>query len=779
MAGGAGAKSMDDPPSSGGLNDEGGSAAGSAMPPRAGGWLSTHLRAWTEAVARRNWLWAVVFVLALLAFTWRSPWAERFGGELFEGRMAESDIVAPFDVEIADEVRTAEGVEQARRAVDDVYVFDTQAADRIDRELDEAYAAGTLPGRPDPALAAALRGPKGAEAMRQIRQIVRTILSEKIVARLETLPQGRAIAVRDRRGSGEASLRDLSRVIDLSEARRRTREASMGVAGLDTPLRVKAGDWLAGQIQPTLAYDLGETRRRMEDAARQAPVLYSRITKGTPLLRKGAPLTRDIIRQIEAVQQAGPRGFDPTASLGMLIIAFFLTFFLWQYAHETQRDFKRIRYLFPFLVLTLLLHAALARAGMGVVNLLVKNLEAPFDRPLTLWYLIPTASGAVLVALLASDRIATAYSLFATATFALLFDWNLSYALFALLTHLAGIHGLIAYRTRTALMRSGLVIGITGAAVVTGLDAITSGFKPWQVCLTDVLFALLGGVIGVPVVVAFLLPIFEWMFGVLTDIRLLELSSLDNPLLSELALRAPGSYNHSIIVGTLAEAAAESIGANALFCRVAAFYHDIGKMKMPEYYIENQRPGDNPHDRLVPSMSALIIANHVKEGIRLGQEHGLPQPILDIIPQHHGTRVMTYFHEKAKAAAAAAGSPAPSAEEFRHVGPKPQTKEAAIFMLSDSVEAAARTVTEPTDDRFRDLIRQIAGRAILDGQFDHCDLTFRDLDKITEAFVRTLGSVYHHRIDYPTFIFAGGAASKRAMREGRASARTPDREGRA
>src|SRR4029079_18086677 len=145
-------------------------------------------------------------------------------------------------------------------------------------------------------------------------------------------------------------------------------------------------------------------------------------------------------------------------------------------------------------------------------------------------------------------------------------------------------------------------------------------------------------------------------------------------------MRAPGSYNHSISVGTLAEAAAEAIGANALFCRVAAFYHDIGKMKMPEYYIENQRPGENPHDRLPPSMSALIIANHVKEGIRLGQEHGLPQAILDIIPQHHGTRVMTYFHEKAKTAATAAGTPPPSPEEYRHTGPKPQTKEAAIFM---------------------------------------------------------------------------------------------------
>jgi hypothetical protein len=405
---------------------------------------------------------------------------------------------------------------------------------------------------------------------------------------------------------------------------------------------------------------------------------------------------------------------------------------------------------------------------MVLIEVLVKNLEFPFDRPETLWYLIPTASGALLVALLANDRIATVYSMFATAVFAIVFDWNLSYAILVLITHLTAVYGLSTYHSRTALMRSGLVIGFSGAAAVAALDAINSGFNPWPVCLADTAFAFLGGVIGVPLLVAFLLPIFEWIFGILTDIRLLELSNLDNPLLSELAMRAPGSYNHSIIVGSLAEAAAESIGANPLFCRVAAYYHDIGKIKMPEYYIENQRPGENPHDRLTPSMSALIISNHVKEGLKMGRDQGLPEPILDIIPQHHGTRVMTYFFEKAKSAASAAGAPPPSPDDFRHAGPKPDSKEAAIFMLSDSVEAAARTVTEPTDERFRDLIRQISSRAILDGQFDRCDLTFRDLDHISEAFVRTLGSIYHHRIDYPTFIFEGkvGRRAARGQRSG-------------
>lgn len=717
------------------------------------------LRKWVDFALGHDALWAVVAVLGFVALAWHSPWIESFE-DLAEGRITRADIVAPFDVEIPDEARAEESREQARRAIDEVYTFEPRANARLDRELLEGPESGSFPGSPDPAFVAILRKPGGGEILNALRQIVRDALAEMIVARRDTLPQGRAITVRYFGEGSEITLHDPRRVIDVEEARRRVREASVRLVSLDARMAAMAGKWAASLIQPTLTYDLGETRRRMDEAARQVPVLYSRIPKGKVLLRKGQTLTGDVIREIRAINQASPHGFDATALLGTLLVVVFLTFFLWRYAMDYRKEFTRVRHLFSFLVLALATHAALARGAVFLIDRLVVNLHFPFDRPETHWYLIPVASGAVLVTLLAGDRIATVYSLFASVTLAILFDWNLPYAVFALLTHLAGVYGVSQYRARSALLKAGVIVGLAGAAVAAGLGAIRSGFNPWQVCFADVLFAFVGGAIGVPAVVAFLLPIFEWPFGVLTDIRLLELSNLDNPLLSELALRAPGSYNHSIIVGTLAEAAAESIGANALFCRVAAYYHDIGKMKMPEYYIENQKSGENPHDRLAPSMSALILSNHVKEGIRLGREQGLPEAILDIIPQHHGTRVMTYFFEKAKTAATTAGDPPPRADDYRHPGPKPQTREGAIFMLADSVEAAARTIAEPTDERFRDLIRQIEGRVVLDGQFDSCDLTFRDLDLITEAFVRCLGSIYHHRIDYPTFIFKGAAARR-------------------
>src|SRR5262249_14637273 len=213
--------------------------------------------------------------------------------------------------------------------------------------------------------------------------------------------------------------------------------------------------------------------------------------------------------------------------------------------------------------------------------------------------------------------------------------------------------------------------------------------------------AAAGGILAAPIV-SFSLPLLEWLFNVLTDIRLLELSNLDNPLLRRLSLEAPGTYNHSVIAGTLAEQAAEEIGAHSRLCRVAAYYHDIGKMTKPDYFVENMRDGVNRHDRLSPRMSSLVIASHVKEGVRLAEEFNLPRQIRDIIPQHHGTRLITYFYKKAQRKEDP-DIPQIQESDYRYPGPKPQSKEAAIFMMADSVEAAARTVDDPTPAQFEDV----------------------------------------------------------------------------
>jgi hypothetical protein len=407
----------------------------------------------------------------------------------------------------------------------------------------------------------------------------------------------------------------------------------------------------------------------------------------------------------------------------------------------------------------------------------VDNLAPPFNRLDVYAYLIPLGAGAILVSLLANGRIAMIYSAFAAFLFGAANEWNGYLMVWALVVQCAGVYAIATYRERAALLRAGLVVGGAGAVAAMALGGLEHPPAAVAQSLYGAALAFVGGAIGVGLLVSFTLPILESLFNVLTDIRLLELSNVNNPLLSELAVRAPGSYNHSLVVGTLAEEAARAIGANSLLCRVAAFYHDIGKINKAEYFVENQRDV-NPHDRLSASMSALIIAAHVKDGIKKAREAGLPEQIVDIIPQHHGTKLMTYFYEKARASADPSLGPVKK-EDFRYPGPKPQTREAAIFMLADAVEAAARTIDEPTPNRLKEMIRKITNSIVLDRQLDSCDLTFADLDRIQEALLRSLVSMYHHRVDYPGFDFGrsrnGGKETRRENRRDAGNAETAGR----
>jgi hypothetical protein len=251
-------------------------------------------------------------------------------------------------------------------------------------------------------------------------------------------------------------------------------------------------------------------------------------------------------------------------------------------------------------------------------------------------------------------------------------------------------------------------------------------------------------------IVSVSLPFFEALFDIATDIKLLELLDPNQPLLKELVYKSPGTYHHSIVIGNLAEAAAEAIGENPLLARVGAYYHDVGKMRKPEYFIENQRPYDNKHDRLMPSMSSLIIASHVKDGIDMAREHKLPTSVIDIIRQHHGTSLITYFYQKAKELQPLIKI---AEEDYRYPGPRPGTKVAAIVMLSDSVEAASRTLDNPTPQRIQALTNSVITRIFLDDQLVKCDLTLRDLREIARSFNLILSGIFHHRIDYPGMEF--------------------------
>jgi cyclic-di-AMP phosphodiesterase PgpH len=322
-------------------------------------------------------------------------------------------------------------------------------------------------------------------------------------------------------------------------------------------------------------------------------------------------------------------------------------------------------------------------------------------------------------------------------------------------------------RTRTKLIYVGLATGAIVFLIHMCLDTVVgrfnalaldsqsnSGFMTTLQLITVESARLAGFAVLASALVAWLLPLIEKTFGVQTDLSLLELGDASHALLRQLAQRAPGTYNHSINVAAIAEAAADSIGAHGLLTRVGAYFHDIGKMFKPNYFVENQDQGNNCHDTLQPAMSTLVIIAHIKDGADLARQHHLPQPIVDFIEQHHGTTLVEYFYREAtKRSQDDPNKEEVSETSFRYPGPKPQSLEAAVLMLADSVESASRTLVEPTASRLQNLVDKIAMNKLLDGQFDECGLTLQQLDQVKNSLVKSLTAIYHGRIKY------GGQAS--------------------
>ena len=320
----------------------------------------------------------------------------------------------------------------------------------------------------------------------------------------------------------------------------------------------------------------------------------------------------------------------------------------------------------------------------------------------------------------------------------------IDYFLFSFVGSLVGVFALAKYRGRTAFFRAGGMLSLANVYTLLAFALIEAEVSTLP---AEIVGGLVNGAI-VAVLATGLLPILEHSFGRTTDFTLLELSNLNEPMLRHLALVSPGTYHHSIMVGTLAETAAESVGANALLCRVGAYYHDIGKTRHPAYFIENNPDASTRHNKLAPSLSRAIVMSHVKEGMEMAWAYGLPEVLVDLIPQHHGTRLVHYFYQRAKEAADP-DLQAVQEEDYRYPGPKPQTREAAILMLADAVEAAARTLTDPTPARIQGAVQKIINVIFVDGQLDECDLTLRDLHRIANSFARILAGVFHHRVDYP------------------------------
>ena len=499
-------------------------------------------------------------------------------------------------------------------------------------------------------------------------------------------------------------------------------------------------------ILPNLKFNSSLTQKRIAAALGMRQVQLLTIRHGETLIHRGDRITDQQAELLQTLE----RLTSPHAMIQRFLVTFLtlFVFFLITFRLEiSRRSFPKLPLKDAMFFMGITLFTLLAvKTILPFTEIALKSLDVGFG----IEYLMPIATGGIIIHLMMGKEAAYTFALVVAVTLARLLEGNLAFALWAFTTTAAAIQSIRGCKQRTDLYRCGVWSGFLGALLVTSFAVYQSfGLQAvdWKSSIISAILAFLSGLFSA-VITSATIPILEAVFGYTTSLKLLELSNFNHPLLHSLMMKAPGTYHHSVIVGSLAEIAADRVKANALLARVSAYYHDIGKMGKPLYFIENQVPNQNPHDHLSPVMSAKILFSHVKNGVRMGRQYNLGAAINHIIEQHHGTTLVSFFFNKAKKGENAAVDPV-SESDFRYPGPKPQTREAAIVMISDACEAATRSIADPTPIKIQNMVRNIINKRILDQQFDSCDLTLMDLNTIEEAITRTLVSLYHHRIEYP------------------------------
>ncbi len=551
--------------------------------------------------------------------------------------------------------------------------------------------------------------------------------------------------------SGEEATAEASQVLTLTQARNRI-DSWMKQRGDAAPRDQTAFRNLAATLlEPNLRFDLAATQARQAQATVNVDPVLIQLKKGKMIVRQGDEIHPEQLKQIEAIRalNLNPFSVKQVSGKGILIGFLLLIFGYFLRPHsQAQWSYLKLVGLFSLLLLTNILFV---KGFWFVYEALSQNfVAAPFNDKAYFFFALPFAFGSMLATLLTGERTALIFSVCYCVLAGLTVESDFYGFFYILMSNLIG-----SLAVRKAIQR----VGIVGAGFKVGLAA-TSLFLVLQISRQvpiDLLSAGFGAALAFvsgPLstgLLVFALPIYERLFMVTTDLRLLELGNLNLPLIRHLILRAPGTYNHSVAVGTLSEGAAKAIGLNPLFVRVACLYHDIGKSVHPEYFVENQQ-GFNIHDRISAEESVKVVTGHVAEGIRMARDGGIPHDIVDIIPQHHGTKVLTFFFEKAKSATGSDDFRVRE-KDFRYPGPKPQSKEAAIIMLADAVEASARTLRDHSQEKLLELIQRIVSATTEDGQLSECDITLAEIDRIAFSLLETLSSVYHSRITYPGFEF--------------------------
>jgi putative nucleotidyltransferase with HDIG domain len=637
------------------------------------------------------------------------------------GQLSTRDIIAPRAIDFESKVETDAARAAASAATDIQYTYTADNATLI--AANQQLAFETRVSRIDTAFKADIT----AAARANLLETAVANLSDDARATLVGLDAAGWATVRTEAARVlDATLRTEVRDTLVTEVRARLAGSMAG--GLDEPKRALAAELIDPLVIPNSTFSDELTKTARTKAAEAVVPIHEQILQGEVIVRNGEQLDAVAIEKIDALglrqRTADIASFAGWLLLAVLVVGLLLTW-IWRFRPGLwHRDNVLI------LIGLLLVGATLA-------------LKVTAGRP-TLPFFLPTAAIAMLLAVLLDASIATIVIAIVAIIGGAVNGGSLEYATYIFLGGMAGIIGVRRGDRLQVFLQASIAVFVVNALVVSVFSLL--GARDIQGVL-ELWFGAAASAAGSGIAAVGSFAVLGSVFGILTVFQLLELANPSQPLLRRLLVETPGTYHHSLMVGNLAERAAEAIGADPLVTRVAAYYHDVGKLANPLAFIENQAGGENIHDQLDPEVSAGILKQHVVDGIDLAYRARLPKALIAYIPQHHGTAIMSYFYARAKELA----GPGATVDErkFRHSGPKPQTREAALIMLADGVEASVRSLTSRDEASIRAMVSRIIEERIADGQFDECDLTLRDLERIREAFVGQLLGMYHTRIAYP------------------------------
>ncbi len=703
------------------------------------------------------WLRAIVGVMYFLLFTVllsSSLFVTKLHLEV--GVPSPQLITAPRDKDIEDTEKYVQDQDAAAKAVQAVYKPDEEYLNQLTKDIEVAFTAVQEAG-----VAA------GDESVRvtklQQTQPFKALAKGIVISLIKTSPDALAAAqqiggniILNRARNGETGARTDE---DVASLREKTK-SDINKSGLQDDAKVFFEAFMDQKVtHPTLTVDT-ETTEKLRTVARSGVKKNVILYKANQKIVGAGEIVDEQVYQVLVAYGLinGSNTWKTTAGIALIVLIGIGT--IWLYLLQYRRDILPLLNRVVLIGLTMFLVLAI---GRGVISL---NLGGTDFNSLA-GMLIPVAWATMTIAILIGVDVALLVAVVLAVLVAILVDPTLSTSfglqtgIVALFGGFVGVYSVSNLSQRSDLARAGLFVSAINVVMVSAI-ALTTGMR-LSVWLVGVILGAVNGVASSFLTVG-ALHWFESGFRITSSVRLLELSNPNRPLLKRLLMEAPGTYHHSILVGNLAEAAAEAVHADATLVRVGSMYHDIGKLKRPYFFIENQFTQDNPHDKIAATLSSLIIISHVKDGLEMAKENNLPQQIQDIIAQHHGDSTVSFFYHKALEE----NDEVPE-QSFRYEGPKPQTKEAALVALADNVEAAVRSMKQPTPGKVEGFVRKIIKDKLNDGQLNQCDLTFQDLDRIAMAFVRVLNGIFHSRVEYPELPVmkenGNGAAPKKLVED--------------